>query len=221
MDNASVDFTGIVARYVPSLPGPLGCSTSNAPKFEPMLLPPTTGLWFALAIASSGSVSQPSGQSVRMARIALAAESNAGDERLVFKTRDEAGEAAARLVEHPSTAARLRELGGVGDTQLVAWTTAQLYAGDLKVLLRVPAVGSASAPASTPRSTSRRPPSPRPRAPAPPSPQTPEYSTFPPDLDGAAVAETLKQAATDGVPFCEECMKAAEAARNNASPVAA
>jgi hypothetical protein len=46
-------------------------------------------------------------------------------------------------------------------------------------------------------------------APSAPTPPTPGYSTFPPGLDALAVAQVLKDAARDGVPFCEECMKSA------------
>jgi hypothetical protein len=46
----------------------------------------------------------------------------------------------------------------------------------------------------------------RPAAPATPLPQ-PEETDFSPDLDIAAIAAVLKEAALDGVPFCEECLK--------------
>ena len=36
--------------------------------------------------------------------------------------------------------------------------------------------------------------------------------TFPPDADPAAIAAVQRQAASQGVPFCEECLKAALAA---------
>jgi hypothetical protein len=38
-----------------------------------------------------------------------------------------------------------------------------------------------------------------------------EYTTFPANFDAEAVAESLKSAAQQGIPFCEECMKAQSA----------
>jgi hypothetical protein len=52
----------------------------------------------------------------------------------------------------------------------------------------------------------RRPPPPR--APGP----GPEAALFPGDIDPEAIAEAQKQAAALGVPFCEECLRAALAA---------
>jgi hypothetical protein len=51
-------------------------------------------------------------------------------------------------------------------------------------------------------------------APPPPSASpVPEGSTFPNDADLAAIAEVQKAAAAMGVPFCEECAKAAAAGK--------
>lgn len=63
-------------------------------------------------------------------------------------------------------------------------------------------------------------PAPPPPAPAPapaprssaPSPPPMAESTFSPDLDVDAMVAVLQQAARDGVPFCEECEKARQAA---------
>lgn len=43
--------------------------------------------------------------------------------------------------------------------------------------------------------------------PAAPTPRVtvPDEATFGPDVDGATLAATLRAAAEDGVPFCEEC----------------
>ena len=48
----------------------------------------------------------------------------------------------------------------------------------------------------------RRPPPPRESAPGPEAP------SFPADVDALAIAEAQKRAAADGVPFCEECLRA-------------
>ena len=64
--------------------------------------------------------------------------------------------------------------------------------------------GPTAAPAQPPPPAARAP-----RQPAAPSaalPQ-PEETDFSPDLDIAAIAAVLKDAALDGVPFCEECLK--------------
>jgi hypothetical protein len=50
-------------------------------------------------------------------------------------------------------------------------------------------------------------------APAPSPSPVPEGSTFPNDADLAAIAEVQKAAAALGIPFCEECAKAAAAAK--------
>lgn len=57
---------------------------------------------------------------------------------------------------------------------------------------------------------------PAPPAPSPPPPRVapvaappPVETTFGPDLDVAAMVTVLVQAAQDGVPFCEQCAKAA------------
>jgi hypothetical protein len=86
-------------------------------------------------------------------------------------------------------------------------------AGVLKMLRLVPA--AALAPPPPPPAAA---PSPRPQA-APPAP-APVESTFEVDLDVAAMEAVLVQAAQDGVPFCEECAKAA-AAQAAGQPVAA
>jgi hypothetical protein len=46
--------------------------------------------------------------------------------------------------------------------------------------------------------------------PAPPRDSTPppEAPLFPSDIDALAIAEAQKRAAADGVPFCEECLRA-------------
>jgi hypothetical protein len=49
----------------------------------------------------------------------------------------------------------------------------------------------------------------RPARPASPPPQ--DAPLFPEDIDAAAIAEAQKQAAASGVPFCEECVRAAMA----------
>ena len=57
--------------------------------------------------------------------------------------------------------------------------------------------------------------------PPPPAPPAPiEDSTFTPNLDAAALAKVLKDAARAGVPFCEECEKARRTQQRTADTVA-
>jgi hypothetical protein len=132
-------------------------------------------------------------------------ESDAGYRQLVFETPDEAREAASRLADHSAAARQLIGLSGVDGIRLIAWTAERLEAGDLKILWRRrERITIAQAPvAATPPAPRRT------AAPAKPSAPTPAYSTFPAGIDAAAIAQILKDAAKDGVPFCEECMKAA------------
>ncbi len=70
----------------------------------------------------------------------------------------------------------------------------------------------------------KAPPEPKPARrwvePPPPAPPVPiEDSTFTPNLDAAALAKVLKDAAKAGMPFCEECEKARRAAARTAEPV--
>ena len=69
---------------------------------------------------------------------------------------------------------------------------------------------AARAPTSAPRMAA----APRPPPPPPPAPPAPA----PPEIDAAAQAATLREAARSGVPFCAECEKAraARAAREAA-----
>jgi hypothetical protein len=65
---------------------------------------------------------------------------------------------------------------------------------------------SAPAPGAAPAA------SPSPARPAAAAPPSASDTTFDSDLDGAAMASTLRQAANDGVPFCEVCAREAAAA---------
>lgn len=167
---------------------------------------PASGRWIWLKLEDLDSGRPPLSQTRGLVRIARSRESDAGDRRLVFTTRETADECARRLAEHPGAVAQLRELGGIAGVQLPTWTAAELDTGSLKILWRrrqpivIGATPAAPRPSQAPRRTV---------APSSPTPPTPEYSTFPPGLDALAVAQVLKDAAKDGVPFCEECMKAA------------
>lgn len=69
----------------------------------------------------------------------------------------------------------------------------------------VPVVAPVSAPAPAPAANAAA--SPRTMAAAPPP--APADSTFAPNLDVVAMVAALRAAAQDGVPFCEECARAA------------
>ena len=190
---------GLLARSAPVFAGPLGSLT-----FE---------------LESSGRHADPArwmadgpevraGNSAGLIRLARAGEWDADARRLEFATADDARKAVLRLLEEPAVDARLHAMCGLTGGPLITWTSQQLHAGTLKLLWRKRArVAYATAAATAPATP---PPRSRPSRP-PPSTPSPQYSTFPPDLDAAAVAAVLKDAARDGVPFCEECRKAQEA----------
>jgi hypothetical protein len=199
---------GTLARCVPELPGPVEPLTidsrtgPHAPRST--LRPSTAGQWFALGLGATES-GEPASESDGLVRIVQSGESDAGYRQLVFETPDEAREAASRLADHSAAARQLIGLSGVDGIRLIAWTTERLEAGDLRILWRRrERITIAEAPTAAPPPAPRRTP-----APARPSAPTPAYSTFPAGIDAAAIAQILKDAAKDGTPFCEECMKAA------------
>ncbi len=222
---AHAAFSGAVSRISPSLSGPTGLSPTTSGRNNAFACsvtgaPAATDQWIRLTAGTFESLPKSSDRLVRSFRIALAAESDAGDNRLVFKTRAEASKAAATLAAYPVAAAQLCVLGGISDTRLVIWTAAELYAGNVKILWRDRGcfIGSPTAAPSSSRPS--RPASPQPPAPRPgpaPSPKTPAPSTFPPGLDAVAVAAILKQAAKNGTPFCEQCMKSQAAQKSAAA----
>lgn len=91
-------------------------------------------------------------------------------------------------------------------TRLVGWETAPKAEAGLQMrplAITTPAPApAASAPAPSPAAAARR------AAPA----AAPAAGTFEVDLDVAAMVAVLQQAARDGVPFCEECARAAQEA---------
>jgi len=207
---------GTLARRVPTLPGPVDPFTSSARQHGRVphgmaRVSSSAGRWIDVGLAGpdgDGSAADPSRGLVRIVR---ADESAAGYRRLRFESHEAAREAAMSLAEHPAASAQLLDLGGPGGNRHCTWITEQLLTGQLKVLWRKrTSLAIAAPPAAAPPPAPRRTP-----APAAPSSPTPEYSTFPPGLDALAVAQVLKDAAQDGVPFCEECMKA-KAAQDSA-----
>jgi hypothetical protein len=133
-----------------------------------------------------------------------------GYRRIEFRSAEQATAAARKLLAKEVLRVQLQEQSGERLDQLPEWTARQLLAQTLHLLWRprLPLIVSAAAPPAAPPSPVRAAPAPAPAAPA--------YSTFPPDLDAAAVAQSLISAAQDGVPFCEECQKARAAARADA-----
>jgi hypothetical protein len=217
--NSANEFAGELPRCATSVPGPVGWYLPTGYRSRPVSAPPAISGWFRLALSLAGSSPQTSEESTTIVRITLGSQSDFGGRRLVFKTREEAAAAAVRLTKHPFASAELRQLSGVNDHQLAVWTSVQLYVGGLKILVRDESGGSVAAPVSTRRASPRRSPLPPPRNAARSSRQSPAYSTFPADFDAGLVAEQLKQAAKEGVPFCEECMKAREAQHSDPAAV--
>jgi len=216
MSASDAIFSGTLARSAPSFPGPVADVAVSAHDrlWMPAAAPATTtGGWIALDLGSAAPEGRPVADSAGVVLIARASEDDAGYRRLEVATHDVARELAERLAEHPAAARTLADLSGVSGIRLAAWTAEELQAGRLKILWRkrtqlvLGAIPAAAPPPVTPRRTP---------APAAPSLPTPQYSTFPPDADAAAIARVLQDAARDGVPFCEECMKA-QAARDGAA----
>jgi hypothetical protein len=87
----------------------------------------------------------------------------------------------------------------------VAWA-APLDAPSGPTLQNLAPKPTAAAAAPAPAASAARP---RQAAAASPPPAT--QSTLGPDVDAAATAQNLRDAANDGVPFCEECARAAAA----------
>ena len=214
MSASEATFSGTLARSAPALPGPVAVMAASADDRAWMAAAASataTGGWIALELGSSAADGRPVAEATGLVRIARASEDDAGYRRLQIANGDQARELAERLAEHPAAARTLAGLSGVSGIRLAAWTAEELQAGRLKILWRRRTqlvVGAA--PAAAPVAPRRSP------APVSSSPPTPQYSTFPPDVDAAAIARVLQDAARDGVPFCEECMKA-QAAQDGAA----
>ena len=133
----------------------------------------------------------------------------------------------SELTRDPVAIYRLRDMAfreGLGSVSLTngavtKWVASQLASGRLRIC-QSPA--QFTAPAADPGTTSganSAPAAAQPERPFPLSDRSsktqkssgvaPEQSSFPADVQLAALAKTLADAAQSGVPFCEECMKAA------------
>ncbi len=130
-----------------------------------------------------------------------------------------------RYIGDDAAMARLRLLAGNADAEatplslddqaLADQLAARIASGAIRVCgaRQAPAlyaVSSTPAAAAAPAAPS---PSPSSTAPAAAAPATPAPAaadtTFGSSMDPAAMAATLREAARDGVPFCEECARAA------------
>jgi hypothetical protein len=125
---------------------------------------------------------------------------------LQFLTRFKGDAAAmARLRGLIAQRSAAGDLSRVSDDQILAQVAGMLGSGELvagyrgqeAIQLPEAAAEAAPAPASTPP-----PPQTRER-------QEPDPPTFEAQHDGAGQAQTLSMAASSGVPFCEECARAA------------
>ncbi len=126
-----------------------------------------------------------------------------------------------RFIGDEVTMARLRQLAlSVGaeaspqlcdDQALADRITAGITAGSIRVCgpakpVTLYGLAVVRAPAAAPAPPA---PSPAPPRAAPVAAPPPVETTFGSDLDVAAMVAVLRAAAQDGVPFCEECAKAA------------
>ncbi len=119
---------------------------------------------------------------------------------------DDVGRSALRCTAQGLTEGT--ELSRLDDAQLNDLLFAALMAGRLRPAAEAPVVlrqlTQTAQPATAPRLT---PAASSPRAPTAATSAPAAESTFEPNLDVAAQVAVLKQAAQDGVPFCEECAK--------------
>jgi hypothetical protein len=142
----------------------------------------------------------------------------------LMKSRMSAELAVTDLTRDPATLSMLRDMAfraGIGSASrsngaLMKWVASQLASGRLR-MCQAP-VSQITAPAADPGTTSGAntqterpfPLSDRPSKTQKSSGPAPEQSSFPSDVQLAALAKTLVEAAQSGVPFCEECMQAAQ-----------
>jgi hypothetical protein len=199
-------ISGTLARTAPSFAGPI--RSLNVPATSHAILQGTGDR--RIASISSRWVRDWDGARPAttrgVVRLAWAGEWEAGCDRINFDTHESAQRTATLLVQNPVLAAELRSLSNVAGPLLISRTASQLHSGELKLLWR-PRAQQIYAPVAVPAP----PPAPVQRQRPAPSGPSAQYSTFPPDLDASAIAQSLKAAAQDGVPFCEECRKAQEA----------
>jgi len=209
---------GTFARWRQPIPGVIGRADSFAVDGYSMQPAATdavaTTAWFEVDLDGIPGVTLPADEGTVVC-IAAADHDEAGYRRLLFDLDQCARPVAEQCVAQADVADALREWSGYGGTLLVAWLTEQLEAGELKILWRrrYEFPGPAAEPAPS---------APAPRRVAAPSTSaapSPVYSTFPADFDAAAAARVLREAASSGVPFCEECMKARAAAGSPAEAV--
>ncbi|MCV2355938.1 hypothetical protein LNV09_17490 [Paucibacter sp. B2R-40] len=118
--------------------------------------------------------------------------------------------ALGRLRSTARSLAEGTDLSRLDEHQLIELLTPLLVDGWLHLDLRRPLAYQlvpVAAPVSTPAPAAPAPAGPRPAVAA--APPEPVDSTFGSSLDVAAMVAVLKAAAESGVPFCEECARAA------------
>ena len=108
---------------------------------------------------------------------------------------------------------RLFPAGNAGfdeeDEERLALLSRRLGAGSLRAVQRLERTAAALSPKDAGPGLGPAFPLEERRQAPPPAAAGPDAPTFPPDADPAAIAAVQRQAASQGVPFCEECLKAA------------
>lgn len=198
--------SGTLARARPTRPGVIESHALLADTRLHRTTSVAAQFWIAIDLTEGLPEPDTAAGDTGLVRIVDARALDHGNVRLSFESTPVRRDAVAKLVEHTESSAVLRAMSGLAGDALADWLTERLAAGDLKILWRrrAPLIIAEAAPAP--------PPPPAPRRMATAAPPAPAYTTFPPDFDALAVAESLRAAAQDGVPFCEECMKARSAA---------
>jgi hypothetical protein len=102
------------------------------------------------------------------------------------------------------------------DYKLTRWLVSQFTSGRLRICKLPTQAKTSTAGAASSAAAQPEPPQSQPRkrttaSASTPTPSPADTQTFPSNFDAVAAAKVLKEAAKDGVPFCEECMKAARA----------
>lgn len=193
---------GVHAPHSLLRPGPVGGARASAgsPANESRRGTP----WVLADVSAFTAKQRPPAGMPTMVRIAHVDEPEGAHARLQFDSVAAVEQALQALLEHRGLIEPFKQNGPAGPA-LIGWLAGRVQAGEYRIVWR-PLRFLTLAERETP-------PQPRP-APAPvwvaPPPKAPDYSTFPPELDAAAMASVLMQAAADGVPFCEECQKAAQ-----------
>lgn len=197
---------GVLARSPPAQPGVVAGADSLDHAADGSARHSAEAGWVRAKLPMPPDVGAPDPGLTVLVRLVPGRHAGGGYPALRLTSSDSARKLAVSLLQLPEFAPAFTDWNLVGGP-LVDVVARRLLSGELavqwrrreRIIVREPeAARPAPARAPTPVWS------------APAAPSAPDYSTFPPELDAAAIAQTLVAAARDGVPFCEECRKAAQ-----------